>query len=138
MTIARFSPEQREALKAKIEEQKRMAEEESSSGTVAKVTQVKIGQKVQMDLKSKNVQAFVESAPDGTKKTPSTDGKKRTDDGKWQLRGRKVIITLGIKPDQLRALDEMALEEGRTRSELLNLIIRKALLKGRRDESAFW
>lgn len=138
MTIARFSPEQREALKAKIEEQKRMAEEENSSGTVTKVTQVKIGQKVEMDLKSKTVQAFVESAPDGTKKNPLTDGKKRTDDGKWQLRGRKVIITLGIKPDQLRALDEMAQEEGRTRSELLNLIIRKALLKGRRDESAFW
>lgn len=67
------------------------------------------------DINSKEALNFVESAPDG-KKT------------KWKLKGKKVIITHSIKPDDLEKLDELADSMGMKRAQLINLLIQRALI----------
>ena len=134
MTIARFSPKDAEALKAKNEKQQR-EEKQKSAGDKAKA--VKKVSRVTVGPSSPTVKSFIESAPDGAKNVPN-NGKKRTDDGKWQLRGNKVTITLGLKPEDLVALDELAESEGRTRTELLTLLIRRAVLEGKQPDNGVW
>lgn len=137
MTIARFSPKDAAALQAKKEKQLQQEQPKTAKKAVKKVSRVKVGPKVDVDLSSPDVKSFVESAPDGTKKVPD-NGKKRTDDGKWQLRGNKVTITLGLRPDDLVALDQLAQDEGRTRTELLTLLIRRAVLEGKQPDNGVW
>ena len=140
MTIARFSQKDAEALKAKNEKQQREEKQKSADDkakAVKKVSRVTVGPKVDVDLSSPTVKSFIESAPDGAKNVPN-NGKKRTDDGKWQLRGNKVTITLGLKPEDLVALDELTESEGRTRTELLTLLIRRAVLEGKQPDNGVW
>ena len=135
MTIARFSPQDAEALKAKNEKQQREEKQKSAGDkakAVKKVSRVTVGPKVDVDLSSPTVKSFIESAPDGAKNVPN-NGKKRTDDG-----GNKVTITLGLKPEDLVALDELAENEGRTRTELLTLLIRRAVLEGKQPDNGVW
>ncbi len=97
------------------------------------VSKVETGEHVKLDLDSEAVRNFVENAPDGPRairkqaKKPKVE--KRTADGRWQLKGRKVIITVGLAPDMLEAFDKRAKEQAMSRSQLMELMMRKELLK---------
>lgn len=67
------------------------------------------------DVNSKEAMNFVESAPDGKR-------------SKWKLKGRKVIITHSIKPEDLEKLDALADSMGMKRAQLINLLIQRALI----------
>ncbi len=139
MTIARFTKENMAALRAK---QNRMEEEtppEKPAPKLSKsqrVTKVDIGPRVELDLNSPAVRQFVESAPDGLlakqarveEEQAAGDGKKRAANGRV-LRGRRVVITLALKPELLEEVDARAKALGQNRSEFLSLVIRKELLK---------
>ena len=124
MTVARSTKEQMAAVRAR--------QDKVESEGVKKATKVDVGQKVTLDLDSKDVKTFVEGAPDGemaVKPKKAAKTPKRTKNGRWQLKGKKVIITLGLAPEMLEALDKRAKEQARSRAQLLEIIIRKELLK---------
>ena len=58
-----------------------------------------------------------ESAPDGAKR-------------KYKLKGKKVVITLTMNPDDLDRVNEVAADLGMTRAALLNMWIQQQLKKG--------
>lgn len=60
---------------------------------------------------------FIESAPDGTASRPR------------KLKGRRVVITHTIKPEDLEKLDRLAESMDMKRAQLINLLIQKALVK---------
>lgn len=70
-----------------------------------------------VDFNSKEVQDFIESAPDGAKR-------------KYKLKGKKVVITLTMNPDDLDRVNEVASDLGMTRAALLNMWIQQQLKKG--------
>lgn len=70
-----------------------------------------------VDFNSKEVQNFIESAPDGTKR-------------RYKLKGKKVVITLTMNPDDLDRVNEIAADLGMTRAALLNMWIQLQLKKG--------
>lgn len=74
-----------------------------------------------LDLNSEAVKKFVEQAPDGRRQ-------KRAGAGKWKMRGRKVIITIGVRPYELERLDQIAEERDLTRAELFQEMIQKTLI----------
>ncbi len=88
---------------------------------------------VKLDIDSEAVRDFVENAPDGPRsiqrKAKKPKVEKRTADGRWQLKGKKVIITVGLAPDMLEAFDRRAKEQAMSRSQLMELMMRKELLK---------
>lgn len=62
-------------------------------------------EKKAVDFNSKEVQDFIESAPDGAKR-------------KYKLKGKKVVITLTMNPDDLDRVNEVAADLGMTRAAL--------------------
>lgn len=74
-------------------------------------------EKKAVDFNSKEVQDFIESAPDGAKR-------------KYKLKGKKVVITLTMNPDDLDRVNEVAADLGMTRAALLNMWIQQQLKKG--------
>lgn len=73
-------------------------------------------EKKAVDFNSKEVQDFIESAPDGAKR-------------KYKLKGKKVVITLTMNPDDLDRVNEVAADLGMTRAALLNMWIQQQLKK---------
>lgn len=74
-------------------------------------------EKKAVNFNSKEVQDFIESAPDGAKR-------------KYKLKGKKVVITLTMNPDDLDRVNEVAADLGMTRAALLNMWIQQQLKKG--------
>lgn len=63
----------------------------------------------------KQMKDFIKGAPDGRK---------------WKLKGRRVVITHTLLPEDLEKLDEMAEALDMRRATLLNLIIKETLKRG--------
>lgn len=135
MTIARFTKENMAALRAK--QQRDEEEAKAALPSVQRVTKVDINPgKVVVDINSPAVRKFVESAPDGLlakqarlKEEKSRDTEKRRAANGRIMRGRRVVITLALKPELLEEVDARAKALGQNRSEFLALVIRKELLK---------
>ena len=84
---------------------------------VAKV-EVAESKKRVIDFDSPAARNLIESAPDGSQKT-----------SRWKLKGKKVIITHSIDPEDLERLDALAQTMGISRAGLINLLIRRELMK---------
>ena len=67
---------------------------------------------------AKNVDAFIQSAPDATAKIPGVK------------KGNKQQISLTISPDQLARVDALAAELGMGRAGLINMAINNMLENG--------
>ena len=63
----------------------------------------------------KQMKDFIKGAPDGKK---------------WKLKGKRVVITHTILPEDLEKLDEMAEALDMRRATLLNLIIKETIKRG--------
>ena len=134
MTIARFTKENKAALLAK----QKQSEEEAKSSLPAsqRVTKIDINPNREMiDIDSPAVKKFVESAPDGmlTKqariKEEKTGVKEKKRDANGRiLRGRRVVITLALKPNVLDQVDARAKAQGLNRSEFFDWLIKKELI----------
>lgn len=109
MTIA---PSAKEILKRL---QAAQAEEVKKVKGVTKV-QLSAATSKPLNVSNPAVQKFVQAAPDGKAH-------------RWKLKGRKVIITHSIKPEDLEKLDALAESMGIKRANLLNLLIQQALVK---------
>ena len=83
--------------------------------------------KLDVNFDSKNVCDFLESAPDGKK------GKSR-----WKLKGKKVIITHSIYPEELEKLDAMAESMGVKRAQLINMMIQRELSRFNNNPNSFY
>ena len=103
------------AKKADVEE----VAPKKSPQVVTKVSATKLKA---ADVNSRAFREFVERAPDGAKA-------KHPVDSKWKLRGKKVVITVQLDPEQLQELDELVEELGTTRTELIRSLIRAKLEK---------
>lgn len=101
---------------------KKTGEEEVKQKSPQVVTKVAATKLKAADVNSKAFREFVERAPDGSKA-------KHPIDSKWKLRGKKVVITVQLDPDQLQELDELVQELGTTRTELIRSLIRAKLEK---------
>ena len=75
-------------------------------------------EKKAVDFNSKEVQDFIEIRP-------RTAAKR-----KYKLKGKKVVITLTMNPDDLDRVNEVAADLGMTRAALLNMWIQQQLKKG--------
>lgn len=73
-------------------------------------------EKKPVDFNSREVQNFIESAPDGAKR-------------RYKLKGKKVVITLTMNPDDLDRVNEIAADLGMTRAALLNMWIQQQVKK---------
>ena len=80
----------------------------------------------------KRIDAFIDGAPDGRiskRMSKESNEDRRTELGKkWRLKGRKVVITHTLDPDDLVRLDNLVKAHGMTRAAFLNSLIRKAIL----------
>lgn len=124
MTIVRPTKTQREAVRA-------MRDKVDGGTDVQRVKRVTCGKRVELDLDSEAVRNFVESAPDGPRAQKAAKKKsepKRSENGRWSMKGKKVVISVGLPPEMLEAFDKRAKEQARTRAQLLEMIIRRELL----------
>jgi hypothetical protein len=71
--------------------------------------------------KAKNVNDFIDSAPDASQVTSKVKGVKK---------GNKQQISLTIKPELLEQIDLLADSLGLSRASLINLAISRALEQG--------
>ena len=87
------------------------------------------------------IDAFINGAPDGrmSKRTyKESNEDRRTELGKkWKLKGRKVVITHTLDPEDLVRLDNLVKAHGTTRAAFLNALIRKAILADEMDEDVY-
>lgn len=120
MAIARVKPEQRAAVKAM---QNRVEPEEK---VVNKVNFTPSRKK--SDLGSAEAQAFVSGAPDAGEEVSSKKKTKKKTAYGHVLRGKRIVITLSMPPDLLEKIDKRAQDEGRNRSELLMLLLKKGMI----------
>lgn len=95
--------------------------------SIVKIPKIKEGsmfgdakKKPSVDFDSKRVKDFIEGAPDGIRR-------------RWKLKGKKVVITLTIYPEDLQKVDEIAETLGITRTALINLWIQQNLNKSEFD-----
>jgi hypothetical protein len=101
---------------------KPVGDDEAQPTSPQVVTKVAATRLKAADVNSKAFREFVERAPDGSKA-------KHPIDSKWKLRGKKVVITVQLDPEQLQELDELVQELGTTRTELIRSLIRAKLEK---------
>lgn len=104
-----------------------------------KVNEDKVAQAEQDKL----IDAFIDGAPDGRiskggiKETKANDERRAEVGKKWKLKGRKVVITHTLDPDDLVRLDNLAKAHGMTRAAFLNSLIRRAVLADEMDEDGY-
>lgn len=73
-------------------------------------------EKDEVDFDPKRFKEFIEGSPDERKH-------------RWKLKGKKVVITHTIQPEDLQNIDDLAESLGFTRAALLNFWIRQNLKK---------
>ena len=64
------------------------------------------------------------------KKRPTRRSSKTCLSQSYKLKGKKVVITLTMNPDDLDRVNEVAADLGMTRAALLNMWIQQQLKKG--------